>query len=235
MLVLLVGTSTKLSQEARVALLAEGFAVDRVRGGAAGLVAAAARDYDVVVLDLGLPMTAGYDLLRVLRERHIQTPVLMLDGDDGVHPVNDAFDLPVPDYLTRPTSFVALMARLWGLVRHRPDATEGKLAVGSLVLDPARRVVERSGVPVALSAREYGLLMFLMRHAGDVVSKAQILDEVWTSTSCADNVVEVYIGYLRKKLDVPFHLHTLRTVRGLGYRLDSDQSTPLVPVSAAHP
>lgn len=223
MLVLLVGTSTKLSQEARTGLLAEGFAVDRVRGGAAGLVAAASHSYDVLVLDLGLPVTAGYDLLRLLRQRQILTPVLMLDADDGINPVNDAFHLAVPDYLSRPTSFVALVARLWGLVRHRPDKTQGLLVVGSLVLDPARRVVERNGVPVALSAREYGLLMFLMRHGGDVVSKAQILEEVWCSTGCADNVVEVYIGYLRKKLDVPFHLQTLRTVRGMGYRLDPDQ------------
>jgi two-component system OmpR family response regulator len=101
------------------------------------------------------------------------------------------------------------------------------ITVGSLVLDPTRRVVERRGVPVPLTAREYGLLLYLMRHAGDVVSKAQILDNVWDSAySGGDNVVEVYIGYLRRKLDVPFGLQTLNTVRGLGYRLDADAVPP---------
>jgi two-component system OmpR family response regulator len=106
------------------------------------------------------------------------------------------------------------------------------ITVGSLVLDPSRRHVERQGVPVALTAREYGLLLFLMRHAGDVVSKTQILDNVWDSAySGGDNVVEVYIGYLRKKLDVPFGVQTLHTVRGLGYRLDPDpvQNPPTSP------
>jgi DNA-binding response OmpR family regulator len=112
----------------------------------------------------------------------------------------------------------------------------GQAAVGTLVLDPARRVVARGGVPVALTAREYGLLLYLMRHAGDVVSKAQILDNVWDSAyEGGDNIVEVYVGYLRKKLDAPFNLNTLRTVRGLGYRLDADVHEAHDPTNVAAP
>lgn len=217
----------RLFPAARAALLAEGFAVDRVRDAAAGLAAASSRQYDVMVLDLGPPPGTGYALLRELRLRRILTPVLLLDGD-GDGSATDSFHLTAPDYLSRPSSFVAILARLWGLVRHQPNPNEGLLTVGSLVLDPARRVVERSGASISLSAREYGLLMFLMRHAGDVLSKTQILEEVWNSSRGGDNVVEVYIGYLRKKLDVPFHVRTLQTVRGLGYRLVADQELTLL-------
>jgi two-component system OmpR family response regulator len=211
----------------RPALLAEGFAVDRASDAAAGLSAAASRQYDVIVLNVDPSTGTGYDMLRELRARRIQTPVLMLDARDSENPMTDTFHLAMPDYVSRPASFVAVLARLWGLVRERPDPSERMLTVGSLVLDPVRRVVERSGVVIRLSAREYGLLMFLMRHAGDVVSKTQILEEVWNSTRGGDNLVEVYIGYLRRKLDVPFHVHTLQTVRGLGYRLDSDKTLAL--------
>ncbi len=148
----------------------------------------------------------------------------MLTAKDGDYDQTDAFDLGADDYLTKPFSFMILMARLRALVRRGAPERPVLITAGTLVLDPARRVVARGGVPIPLTAREYGLLLFLMRHAGDVVSKAQILDNVWDSAyEGNDNIVEVYIGYLRKKLDAPFNLNTLRTVRGLGYRLDSDQ------------
>jgi DNA-binding response OmpR family regulator len=221
MKVLLIETKKRLAPGVRESLLAEGFVLDIVRGAAHGITAAVSRDYDVIVLTADRSLE-GYDLPRELRRRQVWTPVLMLEDLDGPRPGTDTFHLTVPEYLTRPTSFVTVIARLWGLVRHQPDQPEGVLAVGSLTLDPARRVVERGGVAVALSAREYTLLMFLMRHAGDVVSKAQILQDVWSSTRGGENLVEVYIGYLRKKLDAPFHVQTLHTVRGLGYRLDPD-------------
>jgi len=223
MKVLLVEDEHRLAGVVKDGLVAEGFAVDIVSDGVTGLWAATENGYDAIVLDIMLPGLNGYDVLKELRRRKVWTPVLMLTAKDGEYDQTDAFDLGADDYLTKPFSFMILMARLRALVRRGAPERPVLVTVGSLVLDPARRVVARQGVPVSLTAREYGLLLFLMRNAGDVVSKAQILDNVWDSAyQGSDNVVEVYIGYLRRKLDVPFGLATLQTVRGLGYRLDAD-------------
>jgi two-component system OmpR family response regulator len=223
MKVLLVEDESRLAGVVKEGLAAEGFVVDVVSDGVTGLWAATENRYDAIVLDIMLPGLNGYDVLKQIRSRKIWTPVLMLTAKDGEYDQTDAFDLGADDYLTKPFSFLILMARLRALVRRGAPERPVLVTVGSLVLDPARRVVARGGVPVALTAREYGLLLYLMRHAGDVVSKAQILDNVWDSAyEGGDNIVEVYIGYLRKKLDAPFNLNTLRTVRGLGYRLDAD-------------
>lgn len=223
MKVLLVEDESRLAGVVKDGLAAEGFVVDVVSDGISGLWAATESTYDAIVLDIMLPGLNGYDVLKQIRSRKIWTPVLMLTAKDGEYDQTDAFDLGADDYLTKPFSFLILMARLRALVRRGAPERPVLVTVGTLVLDPARRVVARGGVPVALTAREYGLLLYLMRHAGDVVSKAQILDNVWDSAyEGGDNIVEVYIGYLRKKLDAPFNLNTLRTVRGLGYRLDAD-------------
>jgi two-component system OmpR family response regulator len=229
MKVLLVEDERRLAGVVKDGLVAEGFVVDIVSDGISGLWAATENTYDAVVLDIMLPGLNGYDVLKQMRQRKIWTPVLMLTAKDGDYDQTDAFDLGADDYLTKPFSFMILMARLRALVRRGAPERPVLITAGTLVLDPARRVVARGGVPIPLTAREYGLLLFLMRHAGDVVSKAQILDNVWDSAyEGSDNIVEVYIGYLRKKLDAPFNLNTLRTVRGLGYRLDSD-----LPVTSA--
>jgi two-component system OmpR family response regulator len=223
MRVLLVEDEKRLAQTVKEGLIAEGFVVDIVSDGISGLWAVTEYRYDVIVLDIMLPGLNGYDILKQMRQRKIWTPVLMLTAKDGEYDQTDAFDLGADDYLTKPFTFMILVARLRALVRRGAPERPVLITVGSLVLDPTRRVVERRGVPVPLTAREYGLLLYLMRHAGDVVSKAQILDNVWDSAySGGDNVVEVYIGYLRRKLDAPFGLQTLNTVRGLGYRLDAD-------------
>jgi two-component system OmpR family response regulator len=230
--VLLVEDERRLAQTVKEGLVSEGFVVDIVSDGVSGLWAATEHAYDVIVLDIMLPLLNGYDVLKQLRERKIWTPVLMLTAKEGEYDQTDAFDLGADDYLTKPFNFLILVARLRALVRRGAPERPVLITVGSLVLDPSRRHVERHGVPVTLTAREYGLLLFLMRHAGDVVSKTQILDNVWDSAySGGDNVVEVYIGYLRKKLDAPFGVQTLHTVRGLGYRLDSDpvQNPPTSP------
>ena len=223
MKILLVEDEQRLAEVVKTGLVAEGFAVDVVSDGVTGLWAASANPYDVVVLDIMLPDLNGYDVLRRLRERKVWTPVLMLTAKDGEHDQTDAFDLGADDYLTKPFSFSILVARLRALVRRGAPERPVLLTVGTLVLDPARRSVTRRGVPVSLTAREHGLLLYLMRHPGDVLSKAQILDNVWDSAyDGSENIVEVYVGYLRKKLDAPFGLTTLHTVRGLGYRLDPD-------------
>jgi DNA-binding response OmpR family regulator len=221
--ILLVEDEVRLADVVKEGLVAEGFSVDIVSDGIAGLWAATANPYDAVVLDIMLPGLNGYDVLKQLRERKVWTPVLMLTAKDGEHDQADAFDLGADDYLTKPFSFLILVARLRALVRRGAPERPVLLTVGSLVLDPARRAVTRRDVPVRLTAREHGLLLYLMRNAGDVVSKAQILDNVWDSAyDGSDNIVEVYVGYLRKKLDAPFGVSTLHTIRGLGYRLDPD-------------
>ncbi|GAA3634245.1 response regulator transcription factor [Microlunatus ginsengisoli] len=223
MRVLLVEDEEALAQTVKEGLTGEGFVVDIVPDGVSAVWAASEFSYDVVVLDIMLPRLNGYDVLKQLRQRKVWTPVLMLTAKDGEYDQTDAFDLGADDYLTKPFSFMILVARLRALVRRGAPERPVVITAGSLTLDPARRHVERRGVVIPLTAKEYGLLLFLMRKSGDVVSKAEILDNVWDAAySGGDNVVEVYISYLRRKIDEPFGLQTLRTVRGLGYRLDAD-------------
>ncbi|MDJ0355541.1 response regulator transcription factor [Paenarthrobacter sp. PH39-S1] len=223
MRVLLVDDEKLLAETIRRGLTGEGFVVDVVHDGISGLWAATENPYDVVVLDLMLPGKHGYAVLKELRERQIWTPVMMLTAKDGEYDQTDAFDLGADDYLTKPFSFLVLVARLRALIRRGAPERPVTLTVGTLLLDPLKRSVSRDGTQIALTAREFGLLLFLMRHPDEVVSKAEILDNVWDPMfDGGDNVVEVYIGYLRRKIDVPFGLSTLSTVRGMGYRLSSD-------------
>ena len=230
MRVLLVEDEGALALTVKEGLVGEGFVVDIVPDGVSAVWAATEFSYDVVVLDVMLPRLNGYDVLKELRQRKVWTPVLMLTAKDGEYDQTDAFDLGADDYLTKPFSFMILVARLRALIRRGAPERPVLITVGTLTLDPSRRHVERRGVVIALTAREYGLLAFLMRRAGDVVSKSEILDNVWDAAYAGgDNVVEVYISYLRRKIDEPFGLQTLRTVRGLGYRLDPDDPTDGAP------
>jgi DNA-binding response OmpR family regulator len=160
--------------------------------------------------------------VRDFRRAAVWTPVLMLSAKDGEYDLADAFDLGADDYLVKPFSFVVLLARLRALLRRGAPARPAVLTVDDLALDPARHRVTRGGADVELTPREYGVLEFLMRHAGAVVTKAEILQSVWdVHYEGDDNIVEVYVGYLRRKVDVPFGTHTIHTVRGIGYRLAS--------------
>jgi len=160
---------------------------------------------------------------RELRALQVWTPVLMLSAKDGEYDLADAFDLGADDYLTKPFSFLVLVARLRALVRRGSPARPVVMSAGSLSLDPARRRVTRGQTVLTLTPREYGVLEFLLRNKGTVLTKSQILRSVWDSNYDGDdNVVEVYIGYLRRKIDVPFGIATIETVRGVGYRLLSD-------------
>jgi two-component system OmpR family response regulator len=174
------------------------------------------------VLDIMLPGLNGYEVLRRLRGRNVWTPVLMLTAKDGDYDQTDAFDLGADDYLTKPFSFIVLVARLRALVRRGAPQRPAVLTAGTLRLDPARRVVERAAKTIRLTPREYGLLEFLMRHKDTVVTKTEILQNVWDAHYAGpDNVVEVYVGYVRRKIDIPFGTNTIETVRGVGYRLES--------------
>ncbi len=223
MKLLLVEDERLLAEAVRRGLVNEGFVVDVAHDGVTGLWAAVESAYDVIILDINLPLKNGYDVLRELRERHNWTPVLMLTAKDGEYDQTDAFELGADDYLTKPFSFLILVARIHALIRRGAPARPVVLEAGTLRLDPVSRRVTRGETAISLTAREFGLLHFLMRNQGQVVSKGDILDNVWDSAfDGGDNVVEVYIGYLRKKIDAPFGLQTLATVRGAGYMLESD-------------
>jgi two-component system OmpR family response regulator len=220
--ILLVEDEPRLAETIRRGLVAEGFVVKVEHDGLAGFEAATGGGFDVVVLDIMLPTMSGYDIVRELRRAAVWTPVLMLSAKDGEYDLADAFDLGADDYLIKPFSFVVLIARLRALLRRGAPARPSVLTVDDLVLDPARHHVTRGGVDVDLTPREYGVLEFLMRHAGTVVTKQEILQSVWDfNYGGDDNIVEVYVGYLRRKVDVPFGTLSIHTVRGVGYRLAS--------------
>jgi len=221
----MVEDETALAETVRRGLSNEGFVVDVTHDGVSGLSAATENRYDVILLDLMLPLKNGYDVLRELRERSIWTPVLMLTAKDGEYDETDAFDLGADDYLTKPFSFMVLVARVRALVRRGAPERPVVLTLGTLTLDPVTRSVRRGDAAISLTAREYGLLQYLMRRHDQVVSKAEILDNVWDPAfDGGDNVVEVYIGYLRRKIDVPFGVQSLVTVRGMGYLLSADRT-----------
>ncbi|HYQ76683.1 response regulator transcription factor [Cellulomonas sp.] len=215
MRVLVVDDERGLVDALRRGLTAEGFAVDVAYDGAAGLGLATDRDYDAIVLDVMLPRRNGYDVVTDLRAAGVTTPVLLLSAKDGEHDVADGLDVGADDYLTKPFSFVVLVARIRALLRRPPQVRPAVLAVGDLVLDPAARTVARAGEPVELTGRELALLEYLMRHADRVVGKVELRDHVWDGPGEDGNVVEVYVGYLRRKLG----REAIATVRGAGYRV----------------
>ena len=222
MRILLVEDEELLRSTIAVGLRAEGFVVAEVGNGDDGLWQATEEKFDVIVLDIMLPGLSGYAVLRRMRGRGVWTPVLMLTAKDGEYDETDAFDLGADDYLTKPFSVLVLVARLRALVRRGAPRRPVVLTAGSLTLDPSRRAVERADTPIVLTPREYGLLEYLMRHKDTVVTKTEILQNVWDANSDGpDNVVEVYVGYVRRKIDIPFGTNTIETIRGVGYRLES--------------
>ena len=220
MRLLIVEDEREFAETLRRGLVAEGFTADVAHTGREGLWRATEHAYDVVVLDIMLPELSGYEVLKRLRAAENWTPVLMLTAKDGEYDEADAFDLGADDYLSKPFSFVVLIARLRALLRRGAPARPAVLEAGDLRLDPSARTVHRGQRRIELTAREFGLLEFLLRRTGAALSKNEILSHVWDAHYDGDeNVVEVYIGYLRRKIDAPFGTHTIETVRGVGYRL----------------
>ena len=221
--ILVVEDERALAAALQRGLRAEGFAVDTSADGLEGLELARRGQYDVVVLDVMLPGQSGYRVVQALRAEQNWVPVLMLTAKDGEHDEADALDVGADDYLTKPFSFVVLVARLRALLRRGAPQRPAVLQAGDLSLDPAARRVSRGGVDVELTAREFALLEHLVRRQGEVVSKSELLAHVWDAHSEADlNLVEVYVSYLRRKVDAPFGRASLQTVRGAGYRLSPD-------------
>lgn len=227
MRILVVDDEVNLASSLQRGLRAEGFVVDVQHNGEDGLWAATENAYDVIVLDLMLPKLNGYKVLERLRQRGVWTPVLMLTAKDGEYDQTDAFDLGADDYLTKPFSFIILLARIRALLRRGAAERPAALTVADLVLDPSTHEVRRAGEQISLTPKEFSLLEYLMRNGGRVVSKSDIIANVWDSYFDGPlNVVEVYIGYLRKKVDAPYDRPLITTVRGFGYRLESPASGP---------
>jgi DNA-binding response OmpR family regulator len=219
---LIIEDEREFAETLRKGLVAEGFIVNMAHNGRDGLWEGTEHDYDVILLDIMLPEMSGYEVLKQLRAAQKWTPVLMLTAKDGEYDEADAFDLGADDYLIKPFSFVVLVARLRALMRRGAPARPTVLTAGDLRLDPSARTVHRGQTRIELTAREFGLLEFLLRRAGAALSKNEILTHVWDAHYDGDeNVVEVYVGYLRRKIDTPFGTHTIETVRGVGYRLSA--------------
>jgi DNA-binding response OmpR family regulator len=223
MRVLVVEDEERLAAGLKKGLEADGFATDLALNGADGLWMAREFPYDAIVLDLMLPGVNGYKICATLREEGIWTPILMLTAKDGEFDEAEALDTGADDYVTKPFSHMVLVARLRALIRRGAAERPTILEAGDLRFDPASREAWRGDVSVALTARETALLEFLMRHAGRVVSKLEILEHVWDHDFEGDpNIIEVYIRHLRNKLDRPFGRHAIETLRGAGYRLAND-------------
>jgi two-component system OmpR family response regulator len=221
--VLLVEDEVGLADSIVRGLAAEGFEVEAVHDGLEGLWRAREHRYAAVILDIMLPGMNGYQVCRALREEGVWTPILMLTAKDGEWDEAEALDTGADDFLSKPFSFVVLVARLRALLRRGASPRPAVLSIGDLQLDPATRECSRDGTPIELTAREFALLEHLLRHPQEVVSKRDLLEDVWGHESDADpNVVEVYIGYLRKKVDAPFGRRSIVTVRGVGYRVVPD-------------
>lgn len=218
MRVLLVEDELKMARALRRGLEQEGYAVDAVADGDQAFQRALFEEYDAIVLDVMLPGRDGFSVCRELRAKDRWAPVLMLTARDAVEDRIRGLDAGADDYLVKPFSFGELLARLRALVRRGAAERPAALRVDDVVLDPATHGVTKAGAAVELSAREFALLEFLMRHAGEVLSRPRILEHVWdVNYEGFSNVVDVYIGYLRRKLDQPSGGQLIRTVRGVGY------------------
>ena len=213
----------KMAGLLRRALEEEGYAVDVAAGGEDALWLGTENPYDAIVLDLMLPDLDGFEVSRRLREAGGWSPVLMLTARDAVADRVSGLDAGADDYLTKPFSFAELLARLRALMRRGAAERPPVLRVGDLELDPAARSVARDGSSIDLTAREFALLEYLMRHPAEVLTRTRLIEHVWDFAYEGDsNVVDVYVRYLRNKVDRPFGRDQIETVRGAGYRLRAE-------------
>jgi two-component system, OmpR family, response regulator len=227
---LVVEDESKMAALLRRGLQEEGFAVDIAANGEDGSWMGSENDYDVILLDVMLPDVDGFEVCRRLRAADRWAPILMLTARDGVRDRVAGLDAGADDYLTKPFSFDELLARVRALLRRGPSERPPVLTVGDLALDPATRRVSRGGQEIDLTPKEFGLLDLFLRHPGEALSRTRILEHVWDFAYDGDsNVVDVYVRYLREKVDRPFGRRSIETVRGVGYRLREE------PGAAADP
>ena len=223
MRVLVVEDSVKMAAVLKRGLEEEGYAVDVAGTGEDGLWMAVENPNDVIVLDIVLPDMDGFEVCRRLRGSGQRAPVLMLTARDAVPDRVRGLDSGADDYLTKPFAFTEFAARIRALLRRGPSERPARLAVGDLVLDPAARTTRRGDAVIELSAKEFSLLQYFMSHAGEVLSRTRLIEHVWDfAYEGGSNIVDVYVRYLREKIDRPFGTRSLETVRGAGYRLRGD-------------
>ena len=220
MKVLLIEDDKKIAAAVKRGLEGDGFTVEVAFDGTDGLWMASEASFDALIVDLMLPGTNGFVICRELRTRQIWTPILVLTAKDGELDEVEALDTGADDYLTKPFSYPVLVSRLRALLRRTAGQNPIDMRIGDLRIDPRSRRVWREDIEIGLTSRQFEVLEFLMRRSGQVLSKSEILAGVWESEFAGDpNIVEVYIGRLRARIDQPFGRHTIDTVRGAGYRL----------------
>jgi DNA-binding response OmpR family regulator len=222
---LLVEDELSISQFIRQGLSEAGYAVDALTDGRDGLDYALSVDYDVLIVDIMVPRLNGLQLVTELREQGIKSPVLLLTARDGIDERVRGLDVGADDYLVKPFAFPELLARIRALLRRPPLQTDTVLRVGDLELDTSRREIRRAGRLIDLSPREFTLLDYLMRHPRQVLTRTQIAEHVWNFDFVSDsNVVDVYISYLRRKIDQGADVQLIQTVRGVGFRISAKVS-----------
>ncbi len=223
MRLLVVEDDRRLAQALELSLIAEGFVVDVSHDGDDGLWRATEENYDAIVLDLMLPGRNGYQVCADLRAKGVWTPIVILTAKDGEFDEAEALDTGADDFIRKPFSPVVLAARVRALLRRAVRERPPVLTCGDLCLDPAEHRCERDSQLIGLTAKEFVVLEYLMRTAGEVSSKLEILEHVWDFAYAGDpNLVEVYISSLRRKIDLPFGRSAITTIRGRGYRLEPD-------------
>ena len=221
MRILLVEDDTAIARSLKEGLEDESYAVDVANDGSEGYRTAAADDYDVIILDIMLPGMNGYEVCRALRNDGNKTPILMLTARDAERDIVEGLDTGADDYLAKPFSFDVLFARIRALLRRPNEKLEEILQVGDLKLDPSSKKVTRASQEISLTAKEYGVLEYLMRNKGKVLSKEQIISHVWDfDADVLLNNVELFIMFLRRKIDKPFKSKLIHTVSGFGYKLE---------------
>lgn len=222
MRVLVVEDERLIARGLREALEAEGYIVDVAVDGAEGLWNGLERSYDAIILDLMLPGMNGYVVCRELRAAGVDTPIMMLTAKDGEFDQAEGLDTGADDYMTKPFSLTVFLAHVRALVRRGPATRPAILEAGDLQLDPAERTCRRGDEIIDLTPREFALLRYLMHRKGEPIAKQDLLDHVWSDGFLDTNVIQVYIGYLRRKIDEPFGRNTIETMRGYGYRVRAD-------------
>jgi two-component system OmpR family response regulator len=223
MRVLVVEDEKKMAGLLSRGLREEGYSVDTARNGEEGVWFGTENDYDAIILDIGLPDMDGFGVCRRLREQGRWAPVLMLTARDAITDRVSGLDVGADDYLTKPFSFVELLARIRALMRRGAGQRPALLKVGDLLVDPATRRVTRGESDVLLTTKEFALLEYFMRHPGEVLGRTRIIEHVWDFAYDGNsNVVDVYVRHLRDKIDRPFGKRSIETVRGAGYRFRED-------------
>ena len=221
MRVLLIEDDVTIARLLKEGLEDESYAVDVANDGSEGYRTAAADEYDVIILDIMLPGMNGYEVCRSLRNDGSKTPILMLTARDAERDIVEGLDTGADDYLAKPFSFDVLLARIRALLRRPNEKLEEIIQVGDLKLDPSSKKVTRASQEINLTAKEYGVLEYLMRNKGKVLSKEQIISHVWNfDADVLPNNVELFIMFLRRKIDKPFKSKLIHTVSGFGYKLE---------------